>query len=158
LKSSFLIAACMIALACCSARVTAGEVAEDLPKPPPKTPAPGHNPAPANNSTPTGPKDPTQLSPRMREMLAPKAIQAQEVAKAPPPKAPDIYLRGLVVGKDSQGSAALEVKGGDTVLVRPGSTFHANSGTGSLQVVVRTITAEAITLEFPELQQTLTIR
>ena len=147
----------MAALAFSAAQVAAGEVTEDLPKPPPKTPV-GNTPAPVNGNTANGPKDPTQLSPRMREMLAPKTIQAQEVAKAPPPKLPDIYLRGLVVGKDSQGSAALEVKGGDTVLVRPGSTFPAHSGNSSLQVIVRTITADSIVLEIPELQQTLTIR
>lgn len=148
-----LFAACFVAaLSCCCARLYAGEITEETPKPAPLSPVKGG--ASGANS-----KDPTQLSPRMREMLAPKVEpRAQEVAKAPPPKLPEILLRGLVVGKESQGSAALEVKGGSTVLVRAGSSFTAVSAGQSLMVRVRNISADSIELEIPELQQTLTIR
>lgn len=152
MKSLIQAVCCLVALSIFATRSHAGEINQDAP--PPLAPAPNKNGTPAS-----GVKDPTQLSPRMREMLAPKPEQrAPEAVKAPTPKLPEIVLRGLVTGKDSQGSAALGLKGGSTVLVRAGSSFSALSDNQTLLVVVRSISSEAIVLEIPELQQTLTIR
>jgi len=125
--------------------------AEDENPPPPAQPAKGTDGKPL--------RDPTQLSPRMREMLAPKKEGTHiEVAKAPPPKLPQIILRGLVAGADGDGSAAIEVKGGSVYLVRAGSTVQAAVENQTLTLQVKSIGKDAITIEVVELQQTLTIR
>lgn len=105
-------------------------------------------------------RDPTQLSPRMREMLAPKKEEARvEVQKAAPPKLPQIILRGLVAASvDGDGSAAIEVKGGSVYLVRTGSTVQAQVENQTLTLQIKSIGKDAITIEIPELHQTLTIR
>jgi len=104
-------------------------------------------------------RDPTQLSPRMREMLAPKKESAHvETQKAPPPKLPQITLRGLVAATDGDGSAAIEIKGGSVYLVRAGSTVQAPVDNQTLTLVIKSIGKDAITIEIVELQQTLTIR
>jgi len=121
-----------------------------------------------NETAPVAPKkgadgkplrDPTQLSPRMREMLAPKKESAQaEAQKAPPPKLPQVILRGLVAGADGDGSAAIEIKGGSVYLVRSGSTIQAPVDNQTLTLNVKSIGKDMITIEVVELQQTLTIR
>lgn len=104
-------------------------------------------------------RDPTQLSPRMREMLAPKKEAPQaEVHRAPPPKLPQVILRGLVAGSDGDGSAAIEIKGGSVYLVRAGSTIQAPVDNQTLTLNIKSIGKDMLTIEVVELQQTLTIR
>lgn len=125
--------------------------AEDETTPTPTPPAKGSDGKPL--------RDPTQLSPRMREMLAPKKESTHaEVQKAPPPKLPQIILRGLVAATDGDGSAAIEIKGGSVYLVRAGSTVQAPVDNQTLTLVIKSIGKDAITIEIVELQQTLTIR
>lgn len=112
-------------------------------------------------------RDPTQLSPRMREMLAPKKeAQQAEVHRAAPPKLPQIVLRGLVAGSDGDGSAAIEIKNaqasaegkGAVFLVRAGMIVQAVVDNQTLTLSVKSIGKDMITIEVVELQQTLTIR
>jgi hypothetical protein len=119
--------------------------------PPPPQPVKGSDGKPL--------RDPTQLSPRMREMLAPKKESSHvEVQKAPPPKLPQIILRGLVAAAEGDGSAAIEIKGGSVYLVRAGSTVQAPVDNQTLTLQIKSIGKDAITIEIVELQQTLTIR
>lgn len=134
--------------------------AEENENPPPQPPKKGSDGKPL--------RDPTQLSPRMREMLTPKNnAQHAEAYKAPPPKLPQIVLRGLVAGADGDGSAAIEIKngpvggdgrGGAVYLVRSGSTVQAPVDNQTLTLNVKSIGKDMITIEVVELQQTLTIR
>jgi len=102
-------------------------------------------------------KDPTALSPRMKQALTEKRA---EVVKEPDlPKLPEIKLKGLVKAGETGASAMIEIAGAGIQLARPDSEISVKLADGtSLTLKIKKINADSVEIEVPALKQALTLR
>jgi len=104
--------------------------------------------APGEDGEQTGPlRDPTEPSPRMREILVPPQASPQGTVAGPPPM-PQVTLKGRVILSGKPGAAILEVDG-KLLGIQAGAetTIAAGSRTGLVTLRVLELSASTLRLE-----------
>ncbi|HYF52608.1 MAG TPA: hypothetical protein VEJ63_24590 [Planctomycetota bacterium] len=137
----------LIILVCVAAAVSSAEAE--------KQPAADEKP---KNGEAKPAKDPTALSPRMKQALTTEK-RGEVVKEVELPKVPEISLKGLVKAGESGATAIIEIKDAGSQLVRAGSDISITASDGStLALKVKKVTQDSVEIEVPALKQTLIVR
>lgn len=95
-----------------------------------------------------------QEEPSVQDPTRPSAV-VTDMLKAQLTGLQSILLRGLVLGTDGQGVAALQINEQAPLMVRSNSSFNAQVGGMALRIIVREVGLSGVTIEAPTLQESL---
>jgi len=134
--------------------------AEEAKKPDEKPTAKTADTSTTAKETLSKPADPTQPSPRLKQVLR-GPEKAAEVVQRPvePAKPPEITLKGLIRAAGKPAAAMIELKDRQAQIVREGAQISGIASDGSVvEILIKKISSNGVEVEIPKLKQTLIVR
>ena len=116
--------------------------------------------SPEETKADSKPSDPTQPSPKLRQILRGPERSAEVVQRpAEPLKPPEIALKGLIRAAGKPAAAMIELKGRHAQVVREGAQISGiTSDGGNVEMIIKKISLDGVEIEIPKLKQTLIVR